>query len=120
MTQLNPQHQASYQQFIDEVRTSGQLWGLQFGEEWVVCDSNEYAETDVLPLWSSEAAAKAHCIDEWDDYSPVAIDLESFFEEWVNDLSEDEVLIGINWDQELDGVEIEPMELAQELAHFEQ
>jgi len=57
--------------------------------------------------------------DEWDDYSPVAIDLESFFEEWVNDLSEDEVLIGINWDQELDGVEIEPMELAQELAHFE-
>lgn len=118
MSEHKTELQANYQQLLTEVREQGALWGLQFGEDWVVCDSNEFADTDVLPLWSSEAAAKAHCIEEWADYVPVAISLESFFEEWVNDLGDDGVLIGTNWNADMDGLEVDPMELAKELAQF--
>ena len=111
---------ANYQQLIDEARDSGHLWGLQFGEDWVVCDSNEYSETDVLPLWTSEEAARAHCVDEWVDYKPMPIDLETFFEEWVNDLGEDGVLIGTNWNDDLDGLEVDPLELAKDLAEVDE
>ncbi len=118
MSQLTADLQANYDLLLTQARESGVLWGLQYGEDWVVCDSNHFAETDVLPLWSTEEAARAHCVEEWADYQPVAIDLETFFEEWVNDLGEDGVLIGTNWNDDLDGMEIDPLELAKDLAEI--
>ena len=116
MSQLTSNLQANYDLFLDEVRESRVIWALQSGEDWIVCDSNEYEDTDVLPVWSSEAYAKIHCVEEWAEYKAVSIDLETFFEEWVNDLSNDDVMIGINWNEDLDGVEVEPMDLAKALA----
>jgi Protein of unknown function (DUF2750). len=120
MSQLTSDLNANYELLLTQARETGVLWGLQFGEDWVVCDSNDFAETDVLPLWSSEEAARAHCVEEWSDYSPVAIDLEIFFDEWVNDLGEDGVLIGTNWNDDLDGLEVDPLELAKDLAEVDE
>ena len=104
--------------FINEVKDSGLLWGLLFEDEWVVCDSQEGSDIDVMPLWSSEQAAKKLCCDEWSEYEPASITLDEFFDEWVNDLQEDGVLIGVQWDSELVGFEVEAMEFAQTLADF--
>ena len=120
MSQLTTDLNANYDLLLTQARETGVLWSLQFGEDWVVCDSNEFAETDVLPLWSSEEAARTHCVEEWADYTPVAIDLETFFEEWVNDLGEDGVLIGTNWNDDLDGLEVDPLELAKDLAEVDE
>ena len=45
---------ANFQLFIEEVRESGQVWGLRYGEDWVVCRSAEFEDADVMPLWSAE------------------------------------------------------------------
>ncbi len=107
------------EKFITEVKDSGVLWGLQVEDEWVVCDSHDDDAVDVMPLWSSERAAKLLCCDEWKDYEPAAIPLDEFYDEWVNDLHADGVLIGVEWDETLSGAEIEVMDFARALSHFE-
>ena len=109
-------HQQNYQRFLDEVLANHVMWGLRFGEDWVVCDSSEFEDTEVMPVWSTENEAKAQCIDEWAEYVPFEITLPEFLEIWVEDLSEDGVRIGLNWDEELDGIEQDVLTLVKALA----
>ena len=108
--------------FIDNVKEQQAVWGLQdeTGEGWVVCDSSEYEETDVMPLWSSEAQAKVHCTEEWKDYQPAPIVLEELLEYWIQDLHDDGVLVGVDWVAEQECLELDPITLAKSLVDIEQ
>ncbi|MDN3379704.1 MULTISPECIES: DUF2750 domain-containing protein [unclassified Pseudoalteromonas] len=103
--------------FVEKVRQSEQVWalGAQDGG-FVVCESNQFESTDVLLLWESEAAAKAQCKEEWADYAPAEINLDEFLDEWIEDLKEDDALIGLNWNDDQVCVEIEPVGLARALS----
>ena len=119
MSKLTDNLDANFQLFIEEVRESGQVWGLRYGEDWVVCRSAEFEDADVMPLWSAEGDARLHCVDEWADYEPEVIELEEFLDIWINDLDEDDVLIGPNWNADLEGQELEPIELAKALVELD-
>lgn len=119
MSKLTDNLDANFQLFIEEVRESGQVWGLRYGEDWVVCRSAEFEDADVMPLWSAEGDARLHCVDEWADYEPEVIELEEFLDIWINDLDEDDVLVGPNWNADLEGQELEPIELAKELVELD-
>ncbi|MCQ8879998.1 DUF2750 domain-containing protein [Pseudoalteromonas shioyasakiensis] len=103
--------------FVEKARQSEQVWalGAQDGG-FVVCESNQFENTDVLLLWESEAAAKAQCKEEWAEYSPTEINLDEFLDEWIEDLKEDDALIGLNWNDDQVCVEIEPVGLARALS----
>jgi hypothetical protein len=116
VNKMSDSHQQNYQRFIDEVKANRVMWGLRFGDEWVVCDSTEFEDTEVMPVWSTEDEARAQCLEEWADYEPFEISLAEFLEIWVEDLSEDGVRIGPNWDEELDGIEVDVLELVKALA----
>ncbi len=110
------------QTFIDNSKTEQVIWALQdpATEDWVVCDSLEFEETDVMPLWSLQSAAKAYCEDEWKDYQAVAISIDDFLEFWVHDLNKDGLLVGLEWLADEDNsVEMDPIELAKALADYE-
>ena len=119
MSMLNDNLDANFQLFIEQVRESGQVWGLRYGEDWVVCRSAEFEDADVMPLWSAEEDARLHCVDEWADYEPEVIDLEEFLDIWINDLDEDDVLVGPNWNADLEGQGLEPIELAKALVELD-
>lgn len=116
MIKLTADLDANYQRFIEDILESGQVWGLQSDEGWVVVDSTEFEESEVMPFWSEEAYAKAHCVGEWSEFKPVAMDLEEFVEDWLAGMAEDGILVGPNWNNELEGLEVEPEELAQRLS----
>ncbi|CAM4039403.1 MULTISPECIES: DUF2750 domain-containing protein [Pseudoalteromonas] len=102
--------------FVEQVRKNDQIWALGAEDGGVVvCESNQFEETDVLLIWDSEQKAQAQCKDEWQDYSPVAIALDEFLDEWVEDLNEDQALFGLNWNDDNVCVEIEPVGLARAL-----
>jgi len=84
MSKLTDNLDANFKLFIEEVRESGQVWGLRYGEDWVVCRSAEFEDADVMPLWSAEVDARLHCVDEWADYEPEVIELEEFLDIWIN------------------------------------
>ena len=84
-------------------------------EGWAICPSNEY-ECDLYVVWSDEAYAKQHCKDEWASYSPVEIPLESFLEDWLPGMDEDGYLVGVQFNSELAGLEVEPSKLGMDLS----
>jgi hypothetical protein len=116
MIKLSSDLNANYQRFIEHIQESGQVWGLQSDEGWVIVDSTEYEETEVMPFWSEEAYAKEHCVGEWEEFEPVAMDLSEFVEDWLVGMAEDGVLVGPNWNSELEGLEVEPEDIARLLS----
>jgi hypothetical protein len=115
MTQLGSDPQANHDRFVSRVRETRLVWGLKSDEGWAVCESNEYEDTDVYPFWSDEADAVAHCTDDWAGFVPATLDLDVFIDTWLAGMSEDGVLVGTNWDEDLSGLEVEPSDLAEEL-----
>lgn len=98
--------------FMAHVKSTQTLWALQdqASEGWVILDSINFENADVMPVWSSSDLAKKHCVDEWEGYVPMAISLADWLEFWVEDLAEDNVMIGVEW---LDGGEYLELELAE-------
>ena len=115
MIKLTADLNANYQRFIEDILELGQVWGLQSEEGWVVVDSTEYEESEVMPFWSDENYAKNHCVGEWAEFKPVAMDLEEFVEDWLTGMSDDGILVGPNWNDDLEGLEVEPEELMRQL-----
>jgi len=107
--------------FINQVKDTQTLWALQdkSSEDWIVLDSVNFEHTEVMPLWSTQALAKSHCVEEWTDYIPAAITVADWMEYWVEDLLEDGVIIGINWQENAECLELELPEFTQALAEVE-
>ncbi|MCF2947994.1 DUF2750 domain-containing protein [Paraglaciecola aquimarina] len=107
--------------FMAQVKNTQTLWALQdqASEGWVILDSINFENADVMPLWSSQELAQQHCIDEWQDYVPVAITLADWLEFWVEDLAEDNVMIGVEWKDGGEYLEVELADFSQMLATVE-
>jgi hypothetical protein len=107
--------------FLAEVKPTQLLWALQDkeSEDWVVLDSINYEETEMMPLWSSEELAAQHCTEAWADYVATAIPLADWLEFWIEDLVADGVVIGINWNGQEDDLEIDLPEFTQRLVDIE-
>ena len=104
----------NFDRFIVEAIENGCVWSLQGPEGWALVGSEQHEGTDVMPFWSQEEFARVHCVEDWKDYEPVEIELEEFLEDWLTGMHEDVILVGINWDAELEGVEVEPLDLLEE------
>lgn len=100
--------------FVVEAMELGCVWGLEGPDGWALSASEAHDDVDVMPFWSQESFALAHCQDDWKDYKPVAIELVEFLEDWLPGLHEDVLLVGINWNEELEGEELEPLDLLEE------
>jgi len=113
--------------FLVDAKNAQSFWALQekSGEDWVVLDSINFENTEVMPLWSSEELAQKHCIDEWQQYVPTKITLSDWLEFWLEDLNEDGVIVGINWQEEStkpdenEYLELDLAEFSQSLAEIE-
>jgi hypothetical protein len=107
--------------FMAQVQAAQTIWALQdqTSEGWVILDSINFENADVMPVWSSIELAQNHCVDEWQDYVPKAISLADWLEFWVEDLAEDNVLIGVEWLDAGEYLELELTEFSQILAKIE-
>ena len=85
----------------------------------MVLDSIAYENTEVMPLWSSAELAQEHCIEEWVDYTPCEISIADWLEFWIEDLNEDGVIIGVNWQENTDYLEMELADFTQAIATIE-
>ena len=113
MLGLKKDSETRFNIFLDTVKSTKEIWGLQSDDGWVICDSTEYEDTGVMPFWSHEAYAKHLAKEEWSHYKPTQIDIDSFIDNWLKGMNDDELLVGVNWNLNLIGKEIEPIELAK-------
>lgn len=113
MSKLTTDIQANLDLFIKETQETKLVWGLKNEDGWLSCESTEFEQSEVMPFWSSKEDAAFHNVEEWADFEVLEIPLDIFVEDWLITLDEDGVLVGLNWNQTLDGKELEPSEVAK-------
>ena len=106
----------NYERFITRAKAQGEVYGLQGPDgAWAVCPSEEDEEADVIVFWSDPTDAARHQKEEWSDYAVTPVALDEFVEAWLKGMHEDGSSVGPNWDENLLGLEVEPIELARRL-----
>lgn len=113
MSKLTADLQANLALFVEETKQNQLVWGLRNEEGWLSCDSTEFENSEVMPFWSSKEDAETHNVEEWADFNVLEIPLDIFVEDWLLTLDEDGVLVGTNWNAQLEGKEVEPSDLAK-------
>jgi hypothetical protein len=116
MTPLTKDTEDNIERFFTEVIASEVLWGLEGPDGWALCPAEGEDDTDVMPFWSQREFAEPHCEGDWSEYRPTAIALEEFLDDWLPGLDKDGLLVGVNWDEELEGVEIAALDLLEDFA----
>lgn len=101
--------------FLPESAAQGCVWALEGDEGFALCESEKYPQTEVMPFWSQREFAEQQVDGEWQDYRVVPVDLEEFMDDWLTGMHDDVILVGINWNAELEGVEMEPLDLLEQL-----
>lgn len=107
--------------FAKAVCKSKIVYGLESEEGFAISDSADYDDengepVEVICFWSEEAAAASCAKEAWANYQVVEIPLAEFMENWCIEMNNEGLLAGIDFDANLSGSEIEPLELALELA----
>lgn len=118
MTLENPltdNTEENYERFIEEAIETGCVWGLESDEGWALCPSVSNDDISVMPLWSQPEFATPHCQEEWQGYRVIPISLEELLDDWLPGMHEDVLLVGINWNAELEGEEVEPLDLLEDI-----
>ena len=111
MQTLNDDNENNYHQFFEDAIHMGCVWALQSENGWALCASEKHEETDVIPFWSQPEFAQTHVSGDWQSYDVVAISLEEFLDDWLTGMHQDVVMVGINWNDELEGEEYEPLDI---------
>ena len=111
---LTDNKEDNYIQFFEEAIDTGCVWGLQSHEGWAQCASEKYADTPVIPFWSQPEYADTHRQDDWQHYDVTAIALEEFLDDWLMGMHKDVILVGINWNENLEGEDFEPLDILSE------
>ncbi|WP_317933344.1 DUF2750 domain-containing protein [Halioxenophilus sp. WMMB6] len=114
MTALGDDLDKNYDQFLIDALATGCVWGLEGPEGWALCDSESYPNSQVMPFWSQPEYAECHRLDEWQVYEVVAVSTEEFLDDWLPGMHDDQFLVGVNWNEELAGVEVEPLDLLED------
>jgi hypothetical protein len=123
MASLTNDHDQNYELFLEQAVDTGVVWGLTVdqgsnGEEdiqFAICNSADVEGIDVMPFWSSESFAKSAGRDEWSSYQALPIDLDDFIDNWLPGLQKDGFLVGVNWTEQLEGNEEQPLDLSLDL-----
>lgn len=111
----------SYKKFIKKVVQTEVIYCLKDEKEGVaVCNSNEFRNEEgqdvpLLTFWSESALAKACQEEEWLKYKITEILLPEFMELWVFGMCEDEVVAGLDFNNNLFGYEEHPLQLLKDL-----
>lgn len=107
--------QERHEQFLLRVVQAGMVWGLKGPNGFTSSGSNEVEDTQIIPFWSDRAYAKRCAQEDWAHMVPTPIPLTEFLSAWLPGMHGDGVLAGTNWNAQLIGREIEPLQLLVEL-----
>ena len=109
-----------HHKFIKTVSESGIVYGLKSEKGFATSSSNNYEDDNGNPagmicFWAEKVRAKSCAKEEWKTYKPTEIQLAEFMENWCVGMANDGLIIGTQFDQNLFGYEIDPLELILEL-----
>lgn len=107
--------EAQHKLFVRHVAETELVWGLHCPEGWANADSCDTPDTLVYPFWSDAKEAQTCAVQEWSIFQPKSLPLVEFLENWCVGMYKEFILVGINWDVNLSGKELESLDLALQI-----
>jgi hypothetical protein len=109
-----------HEKFIETICANEKVYALEGEDGFATSYSNELEDEDCNPLdvlcfWSDKAGANACIHSEWTGYQITEIPLAEFLENWCIGMSNDGLLVGTNFDRNLFGYEVDPLEILLEV-----
>jgi len=104
----------NYHLFLQEALETGCVWGLESAEGWALCPASVNSDLHVMPFWSQPEFAQQHCVEEWSVYKVVPVSLEELLDDWLPGMHEDVTLLGPNWNENMEGLELEPLDVLED------
>ena len=110
-----------YQQFITQVVQNQMVFTLQDEDEsFAECPSESYSDDlgepdTIYCFWHCADAARACQQEEWANYTLTEIQLADFMYENLISMDTAHYLVGVSFDADLFGIEVEPIELLADL-----
>jgi hypothetical protein len=104
----------AHSRFIADVVEGEHVWGLSTQDGFLACESDETDDRAVLPFWSGADDARA-AQPEVESSEVDSIELFDFLFRWLPGMEDDDVLVGTNWTPDLEGKEVEPLDLQDEI-----
>ncbi|MEF9953542.1 MAG: DUF2750 domain-containing protein [Clostridium sp.] len=119
--ELQMSAQERYDMFIGRIVESGAVWGLKSKENgsWAVAPSNSFEDTGVMVFWCDKSDAEKCIAEEWAEHQATSIPLNVFMSNWLVGLDGDGLLVGVNWNTDLVGIEVEPIDLLEDIQSLE-
>lgn len=107
--------------FLNKVSETSTVWALQDNESYAVSVSNEFETEDGDPagmvcFWSDKQLAKASAVDDWQNHEPVKIQLGDFVENFCIGIAHDGLMVGIDFNENMIGLEIDAFDLILEIS----
>lgn len=102
--------------FLDTVKDEEIVYGLSKSKEngWAYAPS-KHQDTDVLLFFSTEEFAQKCKKAEWSNYHLITLSLEIFTDRWLPNMINDNLLCGLDWDDDLNGVELSPENILNDI-----
>ncbi|HEV7504144.1 MAG TPA: DUF2750 domain-containing protein [Thermoanaerobaculia bacterium] len=104
----------AHSRFIAETIEGGRVCGLSTQDGFLACESDEAEGRAVLPFWSDADEART-AQPEVESSEVDSIELFDFLFRWLPGMEDDDVLVGTNWTEDLEGKEVEPLTLQDEI-----
>lgn len=109
-----------HRNFVKKVSEKGIVYALKTNEGYATSSSHELEDekgnpVEIICFWSDISIAKSCIENEWSEYEVCELNLSDFLENWCIGMSNDGLLIGTNFDKNLFGYEIEPLDLVLEI-----
>ena len=102
--------------FYSEVLEGGTVWAIRDADGFPAPDSSGRR---AMPFWSSETRAQKVIdgVDDYREFAVVPIGLEEWRSRWLPGLTQDDVLVGLNWSGErATGFDLDPDDVERNLA----
>ncbi len=103
-------------EFYREIAKSGLIWGIKDNDGFPAPKGADGARA--MPFWSSESRALKiiQNVPAYIGFTPVAIEWSVFCERWIPGLTQDGLLVGINWSgQAASGYDIPPLNVQRNI-----
>jgi hypothetical protein len=120
MLQDNSPFAAKLEQFVKTICETGLVYALESEEGLATSSSNELEYDDGEPVdlicfWSDKTLAESCLQDDWSDYKVIEISLPEIMEDWCVGMANDGLVVACNFDSDMVGWEIDPLELLMQL-----
>ena len=114
---MKEQYLKNSEKFVDDVCQNLVLFGL-YDEKlgWANCHAHDNADAVAVYLfWSDQKSAKKLQNEDWKDFKVTEIELAVFLDSWLDGMQSQSVFAGVNWDENLYGLEVEAVVLKNSL-----